>query len=254
MKKKSFLKILMVLIASNVLFFSCSNNKSKITVFAAASTTEVMEIISKKYQELNGLKVKLNLASSGKLARQIEAGAPCDVFISASLKWMKYLKDKELINNEHIFLKNSLVLIVNKEVDDTSYKKSGINMLLEIDDKISMGDPEHVPAGAYAKGALEYLGLYNKIKNRILPAQSVRAALSVIELNEAGAGIVYKTDAFASSKVKIISEFPEKSHIPIKYPCAIVKGAFEGSKKFIDFLNSDFAKKIFKEKGFTLPN
>lgn len=252
-RKITLISLLLVAIVAGL--SGCQKKEEKtITVFAAASTTDIMEQIAAEYEKETSIKVKLNLASSGKLARQIEAGAPADVFISASLKWMKYLNEKDMVSDDQVFLKNSLVLITNKDNDASAYEKAGAEALITLDGKISIGDPEHVPAGAYAKEALESLDLYTKLEKKMLFAESVRAALTLIEMNESEAGVVYKTDAMASAKVKVVYEFPEETHKQIAYPCSLVKGGADEGKEFLKYITgSDYAKDLYVKSGFTLP-
>lgn len=256
-KKKGLLIAFLSLSMLAVGLISCSQKAASLTVFAAASTTDIMQQLAQEYEKQKGISVRLNLASSGKLARQIESGAPADVFISASMRWMEYLKTKDLVQSDQVLLKNRLVLIVNKQMLSEDLQKQGISALSTYPGRVAMSDPEFVPAGMYAKDALQELGLYEGIQKQLLLGQSVRATLSVVELGEAALGIVYQTDALASDKVQVLADFPEQSYRPIVYPCGILKNeAGESTELAADFVRfiseSDFALQLYPQKGFML--
>lgn len=227
------------------------SDKKDITVFAAASTTNAVRDIAKAYTAETGVNVKLNLGSSGKLARQIEQGAPADFYISASKKWVAYAKIKGLVKNDTItsFMKNSLVLITPLDSRVKPFKlteKSNLPKMFK--GRVSLGDPRHVPAGKYAVQALKYYKWYNALKPRFQPAMDVRAALMVVELGEAEMGIVYSTDAKKSKKVKEVAVFSEKSHSPVVYVCAEVKGG--SAAGFKNFLLGEKGAAVLKKYGF----
>lgn len=223
-------------------------NNNDLTLYIASSTTEILEEISGLYEKETGVHININPASSGVLAKQIKSGANPDIFISASKKWIDYLIDD--IKKVDSFVENSLVLItpINSKLETFSLDSDFNNYF---NGRISIGDPEHVPAGAYAKEVLEYYNWYESIINRILPGANVRAALSVVEMGESDLGIVYKTDALKSKKVKIIYTFNNQSHSPIKYYCAMLNSNKKETKAFYDFLvNSKQAKEIYRKYGF----
>lgn len=236
--------------------FSVSEKHKQVIVFCAASLTDVLTGLKSAFEESNNADIKLNLASSGTLARQIEQGAPADIFLSANHRWMDYLKSKDLTEDSSIsqVAGNSLVIVVpassqsdtiifNKEFSFPGYFKG----------RLSIGDPDYVPAGAYAREALENLGCYKQLQNRLLPAKDVRAALLVVELGEAEAGIVYKTDALKSKKVRIVATIPDSLHQRIEYYCAVIKGhANDKTLNFYNFIMSEQAKLVWARYGFNL--
>jgi len=224
-----------------------------ITVFAAASMTNVLQEIKqdfvKRYPDDN---VIFSFASSSVLAKQIEQDAPADVFISADLKWMDYLKEKQpaKTQNIHHLVKNDLVLIAPK---DSSLAASDIQAVdfanILANHYLSVGDPAHVPAGKYAKKALEYYGLWQQVESKIARAKNVRDALSFAERGESPLGIVYSTDAKISKKVKVIAVFPTESYGEVIYPAATVSNKPQ-AKAFLDFLKTAEAKAKFEAAGF----
>ena len=257
MKTKQKRSIGIIFILSLSVFFSGCGKKSQsqeeLTLFVAASLTNVITEITEKYSEKTGVKFKINLASSGTLARQLNEGAECDVFFSASKKWLDFVQEKNLILGESVYspVKNSLVLIVPN--DSKISEISDFSKLPElVDGKFSIGDPEHVPAGTYAVDALKSLKIYDALEKSFLPAKDVRSAMMVVELGEAPFGIVYKTDALESKKVKIVSTFPESSHKPIVYFAAGLISSAKGEmvKEFNNFVMSEEAKKIWESYGF----
>ena len=221
-------------------------DEGKITVFAAASLTNAMQDIATQYKKEKGVDVVSSFASSSTLARQIEAGAPADLFISADQKWMDYAVDKKAIDtaSRQTLLGNSLVVVAPKaseQKDFTIDSKTNWTSLLN-GGRLAVGDPEHVPAGIYAKEALQ----------KLAPAEDVRGALALVERNEAPLGIVYGSDAVASKGVKVVATFPEDSHKKVEYPVAVVEGHNNATvKAFYDYLKGPKAAEIFKRYGFT---
>lgn len=220
-------------------------------VSAAASLTESMADIERAY-ELAYPEVELivNLASSGSLQRQIEEGAPVDVFISASMDKMVTLQEEGLLYEDtyEALLGNEIVLIA----PFGSEKSISFEMLTSADVEIfAIGEPESVPAGKYAKEALVSLGLYEDLEDRIILAKDVKEVLTWVEMNEADAGMVYQTDAFVSEEVQIVEGAPEGSHKPIVYPVAVVGDSnhVEEAKAFIAYLK-DAGMDIFTSYGF----
>ncbi len=230
-----------------------------ITVFAAASLTDAMTKIAQTYATATGDTLLLSFASSSTLARQIAAGAPADLYISANQKWMTWLADQGLIttNSRYDLLANGLVLIAPTDSDLANIDladKTDLTSLIGDQDRIAVGDPDHVPAGIYAKQALESLGQWAKVEPRLARADNVRAALALVERGEAPLGIVYATDAAIAQNVKIIATFPENSHPPITYPMAIPQDRSKpASVKLLSWLLGDDAGAIFAEYGFNRP-
>ncbi len=228
-----------------------------VTVFAAASTTNAVNDIGKVFADKGLGKIVPSYASSSTLAKQVENGAPANVFISADEPWVNYLEERKLIEPGTRFdlLGNKLVLIapagstVNKveigpKFDPAKLLGSG---------KLATGDPDHVPVGKYAKAALEKLGAWGSIESKLARAADVRGALTLVERGEAPLGIVYSTDAAITPKVKVVGAFPPDSHPKIVYPVALVAGkATPAARKFLEFLKAPEAKAIFKKYGFTV--
>lgn len=225
----------------------------KITVFAAASLTNAMEDISAAYKvEHKESNIVFSFASSSVLAKQIEQGAPADIFMSADQKWMTYLTERDLAKNPEDLLKNSLVLIapIDSSLNQVNINKNtNWDAILPKGERIAVGDPAHVPAGLYAKESLTNLGVYAKLEPQLAPASNVRDALMLVERNEATLGIVYSTDAKVSDKVKIIGTFPAETFAAIDYPIALLKPE---AKDFYQYLKSAPAKTIFEKYGFVV--
>lgn len=219
----------------------------KITVFAAASLTNAMQDIATTYKDAE---IVFSFASSSVLAKQIEQGAPADIFMSADQKWMNYLIEHKVATDKQNLLKNGLVLIAPKQ---SKLEKVEINAntdwqaILPKGERLAVGDPDHVPAGLYAKESLTNLGVFDKLLPQMAPASNVRDALMLVERNEAALGIVYSTDAKVSDKVKIIGSFPAETFTPIEYPITLLKPE---AKEFYQYLSSETAKKIFQKYGF----
>lgn len=246
-----------VLALLTLLSASAALAADKITVFAAASLTNALQEIDAAYTKKTGVAVAESFASSSTLARQIEAGAPAAVFISADTKWMDYLAGKNLIATQAVLLGNALALIAPA---DAAVPAQGIDSgfdwqkLLGPDGRLATGDPDHVPAGIYAKEALQHLGAWKALEPRLARAEDVRGALTLVERGDAPLGIVYVTDARISRKVKIIGVFPESSHAPIVYPAGIVKGAGTPPvENYYNFLRGPEARAIFARYGFKTP-
>ncbi|MFM1158042.1 molybdate ABC transporter substrate-binding protein [Yersinia enterocolitica] len=236
--------------------FSSSAMAADITVFAAASLTNALQDIAVQYKKEKQVDVVASYASSSTLARQIEQGAPADLFISADQQWMDYAIDKQqmVANTRFTLLGNELVLIAPKDSKITKVaidKKTDWKKLLE-GGRLAVGDPDHVPAGIYAKESLENLGAWATLAPEMARANNVRSAMALVERAEAPLGIVYGSDAIASDKVKVVGVFPEASHKPVEYPMAIVKGHENPTvTAFYDYLKSPAAAVIFEKYGFT---
>ena len=227
--------------------------QKSILVFSAASLTDVVTEIASAFEASHGVRTKLNLASSGTLARQMEEGGAPEVFLSASKKWADYVEDRGLSKKEYRkeIAKNDLVLIAPK---DSALKVSVIDSALDWtallgDGRLSLGDPAHVPAGKYAKEALEHFKWFDGLKDKMLPAKDVRSALMVVEMGEAPVGIVYRTDADKSGKVRILGAFPESSHKPIVYVATACKTDV-AALDFFNYLSSPETDAIWKKFGF----
>ncbi len=227
----------------------------QLLVYAAASThNAVSDIIKQFNNEQYQITVKASFASTSILAKQIEAGAPANIFLSANPKWMDYLQSQKLIIPESRFnlLQNTIVLITPSEKKFAVKMNKRFEIAKQFNGKLCLGDPTHVPAGIYAKQALTYLGWWDQLKTKIVGTKDVSAALVLTERGECAAGIVYATDASVSKKVSIITEFPAKSHEPILYPVARVAPDSASAKQFMTYLKSPAAKGIFKSYGFAI--
>lgn len=230
--------------------FSVAEN---ITVFAAASMTNVLQEINKDFEkQYPEDKVTFSFASSSVLAKQIEQDAPADVFISADLKWMDYVAQKqpEKIKNIQHLVKNDLVLIAPLESQIQADSIQAVDFAKELaNNYLSVGDPDHVPAGKYAKKALIHYKLWETVEPRLARAKNVRDALSFVERGESPLGIVYSTDAKVSKKVKVVATFPTESYGEVVYPAATVSEKAP-AVKFLNFLKTSAAKAKFTEAGF----
>lgn len=228
----------------------------KITVFAAASLTDALNRLDADYTTSTGVAVVASFAASSTLARQIEAGAPAQVFLSADAKWMDYLARKGLIEpgTRTDVLGNSLALIapVDQGVGPLAIDRSlDWQHLLGNGGRLAVGDPDHVPAGIYTKEALVGLGAWPMLEPRLARAEDVRGALALVEHGDTPLGIVYVTDARISSRVKIVGVFPPASHSPIVYPFAVVKGAADAPvMAYFRFLSAPRARSVFNSFGF----
>ncbi len=226
--------------------------EQRITVFAAASLTNAISEIAAEYEKSKSVKIQTSFASSSTLAKQIEKGAPADIFISADTKWMDYLQDKRAIDaaSRTDLLTNHLVLIAPKGKAFKIEMNKGFNFASAFSGRLCTGETESVPAGIYAKQSLQHLNWWDSIKMRLVGTQDVRAALVFVERGECAAGIVYETDAMVSSKVDTVAQFPDNSHDPIIYPLALTKGASIPAQDFYQYLLSEKAKAIFSRYGF----
>lgn len=222
-------------------------------VVAASSLTDALNEIGPAFTGATHRGVKLSYAASSALARQIEGGAPADVFMSADTDWMDYLQTRKLIDpaSRHNVLGNQLVLIspADSTVSVTIAPHFALAKLLG-DGRLATGNPDSVPVGKYAKEALTNLGVWSEVQDRIAPADNVRAALALVARGEAPLGVVYRTDALVEKKVRIVADFPGSSHGPITYPVAATAMAHDGAADFVKFLLSPPAQAIFAKYGF----
>ena len=225
-----------------------------VRVFAAASLTDALNDIGAEWQKAGHPRPSLAYGSSSTLARQIEAGAPADVFASADLTWMDYLDRRGWVaaSTRVNLLGNDLVLIVPKGKQFPVQMKAKFDIAAAFDGKLCTGEPGVVPAGIYARQSLESLGWWQSLRSRIVGTDDVRTALAFVERGECPLGIVYATDAKISDKVEVLERFPDSSHQPIVYPFAAVKDARPEAKAFLRFLHtSPVATGIFEHYGFT---
>lgn len=230
-------------------------------VFAAASLKNALAEVDAGWAQTPQGKaagVKTSFAGSSALAKQIEAGAPADVFISADLDWMDYLEQKQLVKpaTRGTLLGNAIVLVA--PTDSTGDSKTGaaiaeLPKLLGKDGRLAMADTNAVPAGKYGKAALQHLKLWDAVAGRIAQAENVRAALALVARGEAPFGIVYATDAAAEPKVRVVASFPAGSHPPILYPAAVLAASSNpAAAAYLDYLHGPAAAAIFTRNGFTV--
>jgi molybdate transport system substrate-binding protein len=226
-----------------------------LTVFAAASMKNALDDIDAAYTAKTGVRISASYAASSVLAKQIEQGAPADIFVSADTDWMDYAINKKNINEPTRvnLLGNSIVLIAPKDSKiDSVTIGPGLDLAkLAGDGKIATGDVKAVPVGKYAKAALEKLGAWSAAEPKFAMAESVRAALTLVARGEAVLGIVYSTDAKVEPGVKIVGTFPADSHRPIIYPVAATTTAKAEAADYLAFLRSSVAKTILEKYGFT---
>ena len=227
-----------------------------VLVFAAASLKNALDEISAQWQRESGKKAAISYAASNTLIKQIEQGAPADIFISADLDWMDYGQQKGLIkpDTRSNLLGNRLVLVAPKDSNISANIQPGFDLAALLKGgRLAMGNVDAVPAGKYGKAALEKLGAWDGVKDKIAQAESVRAALLLVARGEAPLGIVYQTDAASDPTVKIVGTFPENTHPPIIYPVALTKDATGAeAMAFLNFLRSAAARAAFERQGFTV--
>ncbi|WP_188991538.1 molybdate ABC transporter substrate-binding protein [Paenibacillus nasutitermitis] len=231
-----------------------TDSKTEILISAAASLKDALTDLEGKFEgDHEHIDLTFNFAASGTLQKQIEQGAPADLFFSAGEKQMETLSDKKLVGASEVILKNALVLIVPREGVAVP---SGLKSLSEdIYTKIALGEPETVPAGQYAKQALTKGGIWDIVQSKIVFAKDVRQVLTYVETGNTDAGLVYQTDAQGSDKIKIALTVPEDAHDPILYPAAVVAGSrhLSEAEEVLAYLKGEEAKKVFQNYGFLIP-
>ena len=227
-----------------------SANANELFVSAAASLTDALKEIDARFEKQTGTKIVLNLGASSMLARQIEEGAPADVFISADEAQMDRLHKQIAPETRKDLLTNKLVVVIRS---DSSARIAELADLTKAPfARIALADPQAVPAGVYAREVLKKAGLWEKIERKIVPAENVRAALAVVEAGNADAAFVYKTDALSSSKVRVALQIPAELAPKIVYPMAILANSAHrvDAGRFLEFLKSDEAVQVFEKLGF----
>lgn len=245
-----------VVLITIALFSAASARAGEVLVFAAASQRNALDAVIAAYDKTGKDKVKASYQSSSTLARQIEQGAPADFYISANPKWMNYLEERKLIDTatRTDMFGNGLVLVTAKDskADKVDLEKGFDLSGLVGDGKLAVGDPDHVPAGIYAKQAMQSLGMWDRMEAKLARADNVRSALALVSRGEAPYGIVYSSDAVADKGVKVVGTFPEDSHPKILYPVAVTADAKNpaGAKALLDFLKTPEAVKIYESYGF----
>ena len=226
-----------------------------ILVFAAASATNAVQDLAALYEKEKGVKVVTSFAGSSALAKQIEQGAPADVFISADLKWMDYLdgKNKIVKDSRRNLLGNRLVLVAPKGKAFPVKLEKSFDLPGAFQGRWCSCDTS-VPIGQYSQQALTALGWWATLEPRLAAAPDVRSALAFVERGECAVGVVYETDAKVSDKVEILGVFPADTHSPVLYPAALVQGAKPAAQGFLNFLLTPAAAAVFRQYGFTVLN
>ncbi|MBV7519419.1 molybdate ABC transporter substrate-binding protein [Ensifer sp. ENS12] len=259
-KRRDWLKGLVLTLclawAGTTVMPASAQAEEKVTVFAAASLKNALDAINAEWRKESGKETTVSYAASSALAKQVEQGAPADVFISADLAWMDYLTDKKLIKDDtrSNLLGNRIVLVSGKADAAAVDIKQGFDLAAMLGDgRLAMGAVDSVPAGKYGKAALEKLGAWKAVEPKVAGAESVRAALLLVSRGEAPYGIVYQTDAAADPGVKVVGTFPEDSHPPIIYPIAITaESKSPDAAAYVDFVKSAKGAALFEKQGFTV--
>jgi molybdate transport system substrate-binding protein len=230
-----------------------------VVVLAAASLKNALDEASADWAKKTGKKTRISYAASSALARQIEGGIPADIFISADVPWMDYVAERKFIRpaSRLDYLGNQIVLIAGKDsrIDLKIDKGFNLRGALGSDGRLAMGSVEAVPAGKYGKAALEYLGVWTSVADRVAQAENVRMALTLVSRGEAPLGIVYKTDAASDPAVRIVGAFPADSHPAIIYPMALLSTSTNpDAQAFVDYLKTPAAGAFFEKQGFVVLN
>ena len=224
-----------------------------VLVCAAASLANVLGDLDQAFTSRTGIRVTSSLAASSTLAKQIEAGAPADVYFSADLQWMDYLQQRGLLQagSRHDVVGNSLVLIApsSSSLRVSVGPRFDLSRLLG-GGRLAVADPDSVPAGIYARAALEKLGVWSSVAPTLVRAENVRAALEYVARGDAPLGIVYRTDALVEKRVRIVGVFPADSHPPIVYPVALTRRSSGEAARYLAFITSADARPIFRKWGF----
>jgi molybdate transport system substrate-binding protein len=256
MKGTSWARLLAALVVAGFACHPAPAAAARLLVFAAASLKNALDDIALEYGNRANREIVLSYGASSALARQIEAGAPADIFISADLDWMDYLAGKQLIKpaTRSNLLSSAIVLIAPAGSTLSIAIAPNFPLAESLGNgRLAMGDPASVPAGKYGKAALETLGVWASVAAKVAPAENVRAALRLVARGETPLGIVYRTDAAAEPGVRIVGTFPDDSHPPIVYPVAMTASSSDpGAADFVAYLRSPAATAAFEKQGFTV--
>src|ERR1700730_4935779 len=231
-----------------------AENKPSITVFAAASLTNVLQELGDQFTKDSSVRIRFSFAASSALARQIDNGSRADMFFSADLDWMDYLQARKLIQpaTRHDVLRNQLVLVAPAQSKVSLKIEPHFALAATLGKgRLATGDPDSVPVGRYAHQALVNLGVWDEISARLVRADSVRSALAFVDRGEAALGIVYATDALIDNGVRVVDVFPAASHSPIVYPVALTVGAKPDAAGFLAYIRGPAGDSAFKHYGFT---
>lgn len=253
-KLVAMLGILMIVVWPDV---TCSRaaDAEPPALYAAASLTTVITELFDEESSGGEPQARLSFASSATLARQIASGAPADLYISANVLWMDYLDERRLLaaGTRENLLGNSLVLIAPETEEIAVQMDPSFDLATSFPGRLALGDPDHVPAGQYARQALEHMGWWPAVEDRLAPAADVRAALMYVARGQCSMGVVYATDAAISDAVKVLAHFPAGAHDRIIYPVAAVRGRHgDRTKALIGYLKSEAAAAVFRRHGFTV--
>lgn len=224
-----------------------------ITVFAAASLTNVVTDIARDFTDAHDVSIQLSFASSAALARQIEYGAPADLFLSANSQWIDYLQEKDLVRpqDRRSFAENELVLVTRKSKAPDTFMLTKIDILDVLNSgRFSIADPSSSPAGRYARSALTSLGIWDTIKPSLATAPNARSALMLVSTGATPLGLVYRSDALLSSNVRVLATLPKHSQPEIMYELAMVSTSSREGEKFLDYLSSPPTRQTLKNYGF----
>lgn len=227
-----------------------------VLVFAAASLQSALDELAGPVERATGARIRVSYAASSALARQIENGAPAEIFISADLDWMDYLAARKLIrpDSRGNLLGNRLVLIAPRATKVALTIGKGFGLAAALGrDRLALANPDVVPAGRYARAALTSLGVWDSVAGRIAAAENVRGALALVSRGESPLGVVYRTDALVDSGVVVVDTFPESSHPPVIYPVALLPPASAEAVRVLAFLKAPAALAVFQRHGFTEP-
>jgi molybdate transport system substrate-binding protein len=243
--------------ASAIMLTAIAHDADALTVFAAASLKEALDEQARGFERDTGERVTISYAGSNALAKQIEAGAPADVFISADVDWMDYLDKRSLLapGSRADLLSNRLVLIEPGSSRSKLTIAPGFSLAVALGTgKLAIANPDTVPAGRYGKAALISLGVWPSVQDQLARTENVRAALMLVARGEAPFGIVYATDALVEPKVHVVDSFPPNTHAPIVYPLAVIAAspAPARSRAFVAYLASDVARATWRRHGFTV--
>lgn len=228
--------------------------RADVTIYAAASLRDALDELAREYERQGRGKAAISYAGSPMLARQIEKGAPADIFISADTDWMDYLAKLGRIRIEtRVSLLTNRLVLITPAGTQTTLRIGPRFPLAELlgDRRLAMADPDSVPAGKYGRAALEALGVWNEVAPKIARAENVRAALALVARAETPFGIVYRTDALAEPRVRMVGEFPASLHPPIVYPAAVVPtGRSKIAYEYLRYLRSQAAMAVWQRHGF----
>lgn len=242
------------LLAAFILFLpAVASAGHTVTVFAASSMKEALDDLARQFETATGHRIFVSYLGSNAHARQIEAGAPAEVFISADADWIDYVvaKGRAVPDSRRELVRNELVLVAPARSDVALSIAPGFPLKAALADKrLAIANPDVVPAGKYAKAALQSLGVWEGVKDRLAPGESVRAALAFVAAGAAPLGIVYRTDALAERSVKILGKFPPRSHPPIVYSLVLMKRANQAARVFAEFVASPKAQATWWKHGF----